>query len=108
MAYFTEGRPQPGDPAITAEHLGATYRFASESNRDRFVAEPARYAPRYGGWCAYAMAKGSKAEIDPAAFSVVDGKLYLNYSPRIQRKWEKDVQGYIARADERWPEVRDR
>lgn len=106
VAYFTQDQPRPGDPAITAEHLGATYRFASEANRDTFVAEPERFAPQYGGWCAYAMARGSKAEIDPEAFRVVDGKLYLNYSARIQRKWEKDIEGYIARADERWPEVR--
>jgi len=108
VAYFTEAKPTKGDPAITAEHLGATYRFASAANREAFLAEPDRYAPQYGGWCAYAMARGSKADIDPGAFKVVDGKLYLNYSAGVQKKWEQDIPGYIAKADDRWPEVRDR
>jgi hypothetical protein len=82
-----------------------TWRFASAANRDAFVADPARYAPQYGGFCAYGTAGGYKADIDPQAFSIVSDKLYLNYDKGIQAKWQSDVPGYIRKADEKWPQV---
>jgi YHS domain-containing protein len=102
VAYFVDGAPVEGRADLVAEHDGATYRFASEAHRETFLTDPERYVPRYGGWCAFAMARGERVEVDPRAFKIVDGRLYLNYSLRVGRKWEKDVEGYIARADEQW------
>ncbi len=106
VAYFVDGRPVPGQPTIAAAHDGATYRFASEANRAAFLADPAKYLPAYGGWCAYGMARGYKAIVDPRAFAIVDGRLYLNYNAAIQAQWRRDTPGEISRADSNWPLVR--
>lgn len=108
VAYFTEGKPVVGNPAITHEHAGAIWRFASEASRAAFKADPAKYAPQYGGYCAYGAARGYKAPIDPTAWRIVDGKLYLNYSHAVQRQWLADIPGYIRKADENWPTLRDK
>ncbi|MDH4088396.1 MAG: YHS domain protein, partial [Nitrospira sp.] len=92
-------------PEFRVEFEGATFQFASAAHRDAFVANPSKYAPRYGGYCAYGMAKGYKAKVDPEAFSVVHGTLYLNYSDAIRTRWLSDVPGYIQQADANWPEV---
>jgi len=105
VAYFTENNPVKGSPAYQVAHNGSTFHFASQANRDLFRADPARYAPQYGGFCAYGTAAGYKAAIDPAAYSIVDGKLYLNYNADIQKKWRADIPGYIAKADKNWPTV---
>jgi YHS domain-containing protein len=105
VAYFTEQRAVKGLPEFLLEHRGSTFRFASSANREAFRQDPARYAPQYGGYCAYGTARGYKAAIDPAAFRVVDGKLYLNYDASVQREWSKDVAGYIDTADRNWPAV---
>ena len=102
VAYFTQGAAVKGDQAITAEHDGATYRFASAEHRDLFVADPVKYVPQYGGYCAYGVAKGVKAGIDPEQFTVRDGKLYLNYNAGVQRTWKKDVPGYLAMSEKNW------
>ena len=105
VAYHTVGRPVEGSKAFTHEWKGATWRFANAAHRDLFAADPERYAPAYGGYCAYAVAQGGKADIDPNAWSIVDGQLYLNLNPRIQRLWQQDIAGYIARADANWPQL---
>ena len=105
VAYFTENEPIKGSPAYQAAHKGSTFHFVSQANRDLFKADPARYAPQYDGFCAYGTAGGYKAAIDPAAYSIVDGKLYLNYNADIQKKWRTDIPGYIAKADKNWPTV---
>jgi YHS domain-containing protein len=105
VAYFTEHKPVPGKADITFSWKGATWRFASAQNRDAFKASPEKYAPQYGGYCAYAVAKGGTAKGDPRAWHVVDGKLYLNVSPAVQKLWEKDIPGYIKTADKNWPGV---
>ena len=105
VAYFTEGKPLQGDAAITYVHKGSTFRFTTAANRDAFAAQPDRYAPQYGGYCAYGLTRGYKAKIDPAAFAVVDGKLYLNYNRQVQEMWSADRKGFIATADAKWPEV---
>jgi YHS domain-containing protein len=105
VAYFTQNKPVQGSPEHRAEYRGSTFHFASKANRDTFAADPAKYAPQYGGFCAFGTASGYKAAIDPAAFTVVDGKLYLNYNRDVQKQWNKDVPGYIAKADRNWPEV---
>jgi YHS domain-containing protein len=105
VAYFTENKPVKGSSAFTAMHEGSTFRFASAANRDAFVSDPKKYAPQYGGFCAYAVAHGYKAKIEPDAFTIVDGKLYLNYDQSIQRRWRRDIPGYIRRGDHNWPGV---
>ena len=105
VAYFTEGRPVRGSERFTHPWKGATWRFASAENRERFAAAPEKYAPQYGGYCAFGVASGYAVKIDPQAWSVIDGKLYLNYSPSVQSKWKSDVPGYIRRADANWPGV---
>jgi YHS domain-containing protein len=105
VAYFVEKKAVAGSSEFTVEHKGSVFRFASAANRDRFRATPDAYAPQYGGYCAYGTAAGYKAKIDPAAWSVVDGKLYLNYDAKVQAEWNKDRTGYIVKADHKWPEV---
>jgi len=105
VAYFTDHKPVKGNPAYTATFDGATFEFASTADRGAFKADPSKYTPQYGGFCAFATAMGHKAEIDPAAFSVVDGKLYLNHSVQLKEKWQSDAPDYIRKADTNWPTV---
>ena len=105
VAYFTEGRPVAGKADLTHDWMGVSWRFSSEENRAAFAANPEGYAPQYGGYCAYAVSEGYTASIVPEAWKIVDGKLYLNYSRRIQRRWERDIPGRIAAADANWPSV---
>lgn len=105
VAYFKEGQPVKGKAEFSHSWNGATWLFSSAANRDAFAADPEKYAPQYGGYCAYAVSYGSTAPIDPAAWSIVDGKLYLNFSKGIQEKWSQDVPSYIAKADKNWPGV---
>ena len=105
VAYFTEGKPVAGKAEITLLHEGATWRFATEANRDAFKADPAKYAPQYGGYCAFAVAQGSTAKGDPNVWSIVNGKLYLNYNKGVQKDWEKNKASFITKADAKWPTV---
>jgi hypothetical protein len=104
-SYFTEGRPVPGDPAITLEWRGATWRFTSAEARAAFERAPRRYAPQFGGWCAWAVAEGYTAPSVPEAWAIVDGRLYLNFSNRVQRQWQRDAMENIVRAKANWPAV---
>jgi YHS domain-containing protein len=105
VAYFTERKPVSGKADITFSWKGATWRFVSAQNRDAFKADPEKYAPQYGGYCAFAVSQGATAKGDPKVWTVVDGKLYLNLSASVQKTWEKDVPGYIKSADKNWPDV---
>lgn len=107
VAYFTEGKPVLGKTSIVAKHDGAVYQFASEENQRRFEKDPARYAPQYGGFCAYGASLGAKFDGDPTAFKIVDGKLYLNLNQEIQAKWGEDVAGNISKASQQWKRIRD-
>ena len=107
VAYFTEGRPVVGKPEHKATVGAATYWFASEANLEAFKADPSRYQPQYGGYCAYGVAQGYKPDIDPTAFRIVDAKLYLNLSPAVQRRWQEDVPGFINRANENWSALKN-
>ena len=102
VAYFTEAKAVKGSPEFTVDWNGATWRFANAVNRDAFAEDPERYAPQYGGHCAYAMSTGKLVPTDPEAWHIVDGKLYLNYSKRVQRRWLQDVPGFVAKADAQW------
>jgi len=105
VAYFTDGKPIEGSSAFTFEWQGATWRFATAEHQKAFAADPAKYAPQYGGYCAYAVAKNTTADIEPDAFTLLDGKLYLNYDQDIQATWRKDEKGYIQKADGFWPQM---
>ncbi len=107
VAYFTEGKPVKGRKSFETEWNGATWRFASAEHRDAFEATPEAYAPRYGGYCAWAVSQGYTAGIDPEAWKIVDGKLYLNYSRKVQETWEQDLRGNIRLADENYPRLID-
>ena len=102
VAYHLIGAPVLGSAAFTAEWRGATWRFASAKNRDAFVKEPERYAPQYGGYCAFGTSRGYKVSTQPDQFAVVDGKLYLNYNAGVMQTWDKDRAFYIGKADENW------
>jgi YHS domain-containing protein len=107
VAYFTENKPVKGKAEFAHSWMGANWMFASAENRDKFKAEPEKYAPQYGGYCAYAMAEyGNTVEIDPNAFTLEGGKLYLNYSKGVQATWEKDKAKFIAKADKNWPPIK--
>lgn len=105
VAYFTEGKPHKGDSDFAYDWNGAEWRFASSANRDLFKADPVKYAPQYGGYCAWAVSRGYTAGIDPDAWKIVNSRLYLNYSTKVQAQWAEDVSGNIARAEENWPKL---
>lgn len=105
VAYFKEGKPVKGDGEQKLEWKGATWYFSSEENKNLFEANPEDYAPQYGGYCAYGVAKGGLYKIEPEAWKIVDGKLYLNYSFKFQKEWEEDIPGYITEANKNWPEL---
>lgn len=102
VAYFIAGMAMPGDPHLIHEWQGATFRFTSEETLKAFIADPARYAPQFGGWCAWAASQGRLAKPDPEIWRIVDGKLYLNCSKEAERKWLADVPGNIAKAEAFW------
>lgn len=108
VSYFEGNAPVQGKPNFSATHDGATYYFASAANRDKFKAQPARYAPQFGGFCAMGVALGKKLDVDPNAYRVVDGKLYLNVNKDVQKRWLDDVPGNIATAEKSWPALKDK
>ncbi|MEP7363613.1 MAG: YHS domain-containing (seleno)protein [Acidobacteriota bacterium] len=103
VAYFTDGRPVKGATKFAAQWRGASWMFATAEHRDQFQKEPEKYAPQYGGYCAWAVSKGYTANGDPEAWRIVNGKLYLNYSKSVQKKWEQDTAARIQEADRNWP-----
>ena len=106
IAYFAEIKPVKGLAEFHPEYQGSTFYFSPAANRDTFTANPDTFAPQYGGYCAFGMAKGYKATIDPAAFAVVGDKLYLDYSETVRSQWVSDIPGYIHKATANWPQVR--
>ena len=108
VAYFTEGKPMKGNGYNVTDYKGVTYAFATEDNKELFEANPEKYVPAYGGWCAYGVAVGKKFVADPQVWKVVDGKLYLNLDRDIQAKWNQDIPGYIEDANENWQDIRDK
>lgn len=105
VAYFATGAPAKGDAAFAFQYQGAEWRFANAANLEAFKKDPAAYAPQYGGYCAWAVAQGYTAPGNPKNWSIVDGKLYLNYNDKVQRDWLVDPKGFIAKGDANWPGV---
>jgi YHS domain-containing protein len=105
-SYFSgKGIPQKGDKAFVVTYNGATYQFANKANATAFQAAPAKYAPQFGGYCAWAMASGYKAPGDPNYYKVVGGKLYLNYDRSVQQKWNANIAGFIKQANGEWQKI---
>jgi YHS domain-containing protein len=104
VSYFS-GNPLEGKSEFSTQWKNAQWHFASAENRDTFIAAPEKYAPQYGGYCAYAVSKGYTAKGDPNAWSVVDGKLYLNFNKSVRATWQTDIQGNISNANANWPKV---
>ena len=105
MAFLKDNKPVRGKEDLRFAYKGSTFVSASAANRAAFVANPDKYAPQYGGYCAFGTARGYKADIDPSTFTVIDGRLYLNYNAQVQREWAADTVRFIRQADERWPTV---
>ena len=106
VAYFTQGKPQPGKKQFTFKYQGVNWLFSSAQHLNMFKANPQQYAPQYGGYCAWAVAeKNDLVSGDPLRWNIVAGKLYLNYDQEIQTKWQKNIPGFIAQGDIAWPKL---
>jgi len=103
VAFFTDGKPEKGRPEFPARHNGALYFFASKEHRDLFKADPAKYEPAFGGYCAYGVSRNKLVEIDVEAFQIVDGKLLLQYSKGVRDDFNKDPKGNLSKANTNWP-----
>jgi YHS domain-containing protein len=107
VAYFTQGKPVAGSNEYTFQYDDVTWKFSSAENRDKFAADPVKYAPQYGGFCAFGLSKGFKVPVIPEAWKIVDGKLYLNNSIAVQERFEGNTAEYINHADLNWDIVKD-
>jgi YHS domain-containing protein len=106
VAFFKENKPVKGSPEYFIEWRVAKWLFASKQNLDSFSANPARYAPQYGGYCAYGTADGHKAPTEADTWTVLDGKLYFNYNQKVKSLWDKDRAKYIEQANTNWEKIR--
>lgn len=105
VAYFTENDAVKGSDEFTTEYMGAEWKFASQENLDKFLADPEAYAPQYGGYCAWAVSQGNTAKGDARVWHIHEGKLYLNVNRGIQRRWLADKEAFIEQANNEWPGV---
>ncbi len=106
VAYFSDGQPVKGATDITTDWGGATWHFSSTAHRDSFQVSPEKYAPCYGGYCAYGWSRGYPAPVDPMAWTIVEGKLYLNYDAGVKSDWDKKQAEYIQKADANWMDAK--
>ena len=107
VAYFNEHKPEKGDKKFGLSWNSANWYFVSQKNLELFKLNPQMYVPQYGGYCAYGLADGHKAPTDPGAWTIVNGKLYLNYDKDVQNSWNKKQREYIVAADKLWPGIKD-
>jgi len=105
VAYFTEGKAVKGRSEFQHEWMGAKWHFVSAANRDLFAKSPEKYAPQYGGYCAWAVSNNYAYDADPEIWKIVDGKLYLNYNRLARWNWERDIPGRIKKGNENWPNL---
>ena len=106
VSYFEDdGVPVKGSKEFGVKYNGVDYHFSSDANAKKFAADPAKFAPKYGGHCAWAMSRGRLATADPTKYTIVDGGLYLNFDQAVQDKWLKDIPGFIEKADKAWPGI---
>ncbi|MEP3299105.1 MAG: YHS domain-containing (seleno)protein [Pseudoruegeria sp.] len=106
VGYFSDSEATKGSEEYTATYKNAIYHFSSAENRDLFRAAPSSYAPQYGGYCAFGVTMEKKFDVDPEAWRIVDNKLYLNLNKDVQKRWLTDVPGYIANANDIWPDIK--
>lgn len=106
VAYFSEKKPVQGSAVHSLVHEGATYRFSTAGNMKTFKANPAKYLPAYGGYCAFGVSVGAKFDGDPRYWKIVDGRLYLNLNADIQQNWFKDIPGNIKKAEKNWTKIK--
>jgi len=105
VAYFRQSKPVKGSPAFVYQWMNSSWWFASAEDRDEFARTPEKYAPQYGGYCAYGVSQGHKARIDPEAWTIVEGKLYLNYSQGVKKTWSEAIPQHIEEANRSWPRL---
>jgi YHS domain-containing protein len=108
VAYFEDGKPTRGTEKLSASHHGARYLFVSESHRKRFLQNPKKYLPQFGGFCAVGTSFGEKVDVDPNTGKIVNGRLYLNNGPKAQEIFDHDTSSTISRANQNWPTVKDK
>jgi len=108
VAYFTDGKPVEGKEELVYNWSNANWYFSSRQHLDLFKANPVKYAPQYGGYCAYGLSRGYKASTVPEAWTIDKGKLYLNYSLSVRNDWDKNRQERIQKADSYWPQIKDK
>jgi YHS domain-containing protein len=108
VAFFTAGAPVMGDSMFTYNWKDATWLFASKENRELFRAQPEKYAPKYGGYCAYGTADGHKAPTEVGTWTILDGKLYFNYNNKVKEMWSRKTDEYIRKADVNWENIKDK
>jgi YHS domain-containing protein len=108
VAYFTLGKEVKGTETDTLVFQNATWHFADQANLNLFKTSPEKYMPQFGGYCAFGMSRGYKAETQPNAWTIVEGKLYLNYNTDVRQKWNEDQAGFIQKANENWAKVKQK
>ncbi|MFN8306801.1 MAG: YHS domain-containing (seleno)protein [Ferruginibacter sp.] len=108
VAYFKEAKPVRGNENLGYQWNEATWLFSSKANLDSFKLNPQKYAPQFGGYCAYGVSENHKAPTDPEAWTIVNDKLYLNYNPKVQTYWNKDRDKRIADANKNWLLLKDK
>jgi len=107
VAYFNKAKSVEGKKTYLYQWHNAYWLFSTKQNLDSFSHNPEKYAPQFGGYCAYGVSEGHKASTEPDAWTIVDGKLYLNYNKDVQQLWKKDIPGKIKKAEENWVKVKD-
>ena len=108
VAFFTASKPVRGQDSLMLQWNGAVWYFADRKNLESFKAAPEKYAPRYGGYCAYGTAQGHKAPTEVETWSILDGKLYFNYNQKVKEMWSKDRAAMIKKADRNWTMIKDK
>lgn len=108
VAFFTQSKPVMGKDSLMYQWSGATWYFADRKNLESFKAAPEKYAPQYGGYCAFGTAYGHKAPTEVETWTVLDGKLYFNNSQKVKGMWDKDRPGFIKKANDNWPMIKDK
>ena len=108
VSFFSESKAVPGSDTLTYSWQGATWLFSSQANRELFRTSPEKYAPQYGGYCAYGAADGHKAPTETDTWTILNNKLYFNYNKEVRQSWNKNRQALIEKADKQWPEIKDK
>lgn len=108
VAFFKESKPVKGSDNISFQYKDATWLFSTVENLESFKKSPEKYAPQYGGYCAYGTADGHKAPTQTDTWTVVNGKLYFNYNTKVKENWDKQQAALIEKANTQWPLIKDK